>query len=280
MDDLDAELRVLQPLPAHGAFLRAVGAAGALRIGGPEHDHVAVLQAVLDGAVGLRLADAQRVAPVVHRAPVPAFPAVGIVVHLRVADRVGEAEQRGEVVADIAPGVMRAVRHRDRAGAVVALQPLDLAGDEVERLVPGDAHVARLAAVLRIALAVRIEVDALHRIEQPVGRIDDRLGVLAVRRQRGLARRRELEAARLDRPRRRIVVVEVDRRHADDLAVLDVDEDRPAVGHVAIAHGAVGDAACRTSSPRVWLIMMVCANQLVRSSGPSTVSLKSFCALI
>src|SRR5436190_520526 len=26
--------------------------------------------------------------------------------------------------------------------------------------------------------------------------------------------------------------------------------------------------------------MMVCANQLVRSSGPSTVSLKSFCALI
>ena len=32
--------------------------------------------------------------------------------------------------------------------------------------------------------------------------------------------------------------------------------------------------------PADWLIMMVCANQLVRSSGPSTVSLKSFCALI
>src|SRR6266545_68388 len=32
--------------------------------------------------------------------------------------------------------------------------------------------------------------------------------------------------------------------------------------------------------PTVWLIMMVWANQLVRSSGPSTVSLKSFCALI
>ena len=26
VDDLDAELRVLEPLPAHGAFLRAVGA--------------------------------------------------------------------------------------------------------------------------------------------------------------------------------------------------------------------------------------------------------------
>src|SRR6266542_720946 len=32
--------------------------------------------------------------------------------------------------------------------------------------------------------------------------------------------------------------------------------------------------------PTLWLIMMVCANQLLRSSGPSTVSLKSFCALI
>src|SRR2546423_6500333 len=33
-------------------------------------------------------------------------------------------------------------------------------------------------------------------------------------------------------------------------------------------------------SPTLWLIMMVCANQLLSSSGPSTVSLKSFCALI
>src|SRR6266481_750397 len=32
--------------------------------------------------------------------------------------------------------------------------------------------------------------------------------------------------------------------------------------------------------PTLWLIMTVCANQLVRASGPSTVSLKSFCALI
>ena len=100
------------------------------------------LQAVLDRAVGLRLADAQRIAPVVHRAPVPAFPAVGIVMDLRVADRVAEAEQRREVVADVAPGMVRAVRHRHHAGPIGALESLDLAGDEVERLLPGDAHVA------------------------------------------------------------------------------------------------------------------------------------------
>src|SRR5206468_7271892 len=53
-------------------------------------------------------------------------------------------------------------------------------------------------------------------------------------------RRRELQSARFDGPGRWIVRAEVDRRHADDLAVLDVDENRSAVGHVAIAHGAVG----------------------------------------
>ena len=89
-------------------------------------------------------------------------------VDARHADRVGEAEQRREVIADIAPGVMRAVREGDGARAVFALLPLDLVGDDLDRLVPGDAHVAGLAAVLRIALAVRIEVDALHRIEQAV----------------------------------------------------------------------------------------------------------------
>ena len=156
----------------------------------------------------------------------------------RHADRIGEAEQRREVVADIAPGVMRAVREGDGAGAVFALLPLDLVGDELDRLVPGDAHVAGLAAVLRIALAVRIEVDALHRIEQAVGRIDDGFRVLAVRRQRGLARRRQLHAFGLDGPRRAVFVGQIDRRQTYDLAVLDVDEDRAAVGHVAIAHDA------------------------------------------
>ena len=242
VNDFDAELGVLQPLPAHRAFLRAVGAAGALGVRSPEHDHVAVLQAVLDRAVGLRLTDAKRVAPVVDRAPVPAFPAVGIVVDLRIADRIAETEQRGEIIADIAPGMVRAVRDRHHAGSVRRLESLDLAGDEVERLLPGDAHITRLAAVLRVALALRIEIDALHRVKQPIGRIDDRLRILTMGRKRRLPGRRKLEPARLDGPRRRIVVAEIDRRHANDLAVLDVDEDRPAIGHIAVAHGAIREA--------------------------------------
>src|SRR6266571_655140 len=145
--DLYAELRVLQPLPANGPFLRAIRAARALGISGPEHDHVAVLQAVLDCAVGLRLADAKRVSPMVHIAPVPAFPAVGIMMDLRVTDSVAEAEQRGEVVTDIAPGVVRTVRYRHHAGTVGTLEPFDFAGDEIERFLPRDAHITRLATV-------------------------------------------------------------------------------------------------------------------------------------
>src|SRR5687767_6804307 len=104
---------------------------------------------------------------------------------------------------------MRSVRYSHHAGPIAALEPLDFAGDQIEGLLPGDAHISGFAAVARIALAVRIEVDALHRVKQPIGGIDDGFGVLAVRGERGLARRRECEAARTDGPWRWIIVAEI-----------------------------------------------------------------------
>ena len=196
MDELDAGF--LEPLPANRAFERAVGAAVRFGVARPEHDHLGLFEPVLDGAVGLRLADAHRAAPVMRRAPVPAFPAVRVVMHLGHADRVLELAQRAQVVADVAPRVMRRMAARDRAVAMHRLLPRDLVRDDVERFVPADALVTRDAAVLRVALAVRIEVDALHRIQDPVGRIDGRLDGLAVRGERRLARRRELLAFRFD----------------------------------------------------------------------------------
>ena len=170
-----------------------------------------------------------------RHAPIPAFPAVRVVVDLGHADRVLELAQRGEVIADVAPGVMGRVAARDRAVAVDGLLALDLVGDDVERLLPADALVTGDAAVLGVPLAVRIEVDSLHRIKNPIGRIDGRLDGLAVRRERRPARRRELLAFGFDGPRLRVVLVEIDRRHAHDLAVLDVHEQRPAVRHVHVA---------------------------------------------
>ncbi len=123
--------------------------------------------------------------------------------------------------------------------AVLALHALDLPGDEVERLVPADAHVAGLAPVLRIALAVGVEVDAAHRVEQAVLRVHHRLRRQRVRRRRGPPWRREHPAARLDAPWLRIVRVEVDRRDAHDAPVLHVHEHRAAVGSVDVARLAV-----------------------------------------
>ena len=159
--------------------------------------------------------------------------------HRRVADGVGEAIQGAEVIADMAPGMMRTVRDRHGARPVIVLHALDFAGDDVERFVPADPHVFRFAAVLRIALAFRIEIDPLHRVEQAIGRIDHRLAVLPMRSERRLARRRQFHAARLDRPGLRIGFVKIDRCGANDLSVLDINEKRAAVRHVAIAHRAV-----------------------------------------
>ena len=51
-------------------------------------------------------------------------------------DRVGEAVERGQVVADIAPGMMGAVRGRNRARPIVPPHSLDFVGDQVERFLP------------------------------------------------------------------------------------------------------------------------------------------------
>src|SRR5450759_4889772 len=91
---------------------------------------------------------------------------------------------------------LRTVRDGHGARAMIVPHALDLAGDDVERLLPADPHVAGLAAVRHVALTLRIEVDALHRVEQAVGRINDRPAVLTVRGERRLARRREIHSAR------------------------------------------------------------------------------------
>ena len=230
--ELDAEF------PGPRAPLHPLEPVGRVRIAGPEHDHLGFLETVLHGAVELRAPEAQAVAPVVHRAPEPAFPAVGAVHELGDADQVPEAVEGAQVVAEVAPLVVRAVRDRDGARAH-GLGALDLLADDVERFVPADAHEPGLAAILDVAVAVRIEVDPLHRVEQAVLRIQHRLLAHAVRAQRRSPRWRERPAARRDGPGRRVLGVEVDRGGAQDLAVLHVDEDRAAVGAARIPHDTV-----------------------------------------
>src|SRR5690242_14199907 len=105
-----------------------------------------------------------------HRAPVPAFPAGWAEAHLCRADQVVEAEQRGEPVIDVAPLLVGRVEGCDGAGSVLGLHAPDFAGDEVQRFIPANADISGLAAVLSIAFSVGVEVYPLHRVEDALVR--------------------------------------------------------------------------------------------------------------
>ena len=228
MNDFDAHF--LQPLAAWRAFVRRIRTAGGFRIGRPEHDHFGFLHQVLDQAIGLDLAQAHAIAVVVHRAPIPTFPTVRVVHHLGGADGVEKLVGSTEVITNISPGMVRTMVAHDRALTEITLYALDFRSDDIERLVPTDPDIAGNAAILAIALAVGIEVDALHRIEQAIRRIYCRLLANRMRGHRRLTWRRPALAARLDGPGGRVGVIKFYRRQPDYLAVFDMHESRTAVG--------------------------------------------------
>ena len=116
VDEIDAEL--LGPQPPLRTLEAHISAIGAFRVARPEHDQLRLLQAILDGAVVRRDAHPLAVTPVVHRAPVPALPAVRVRGHAREADQIAEAHQRAQVIADVTPLVMRRGGYGDGSGAV------------------------------------------------------------------------------------------------------------------------------------------------------------------
>ena len=200
--ELDAEL--LGPQPPLRALEAGIDSAGGLGIARPEHDLLGFLEAVFHGAVEARNPEAHVVAEVVHRAPVPPLPADRAEGDPGVADQIAEAKQRAQPVADVAPLVVGGLLDGDGTRAVLALHALDLAGDEIERLVPADALVLRDPAVPDVALALRIEIDALHRVQHALGRIDHRLESQRMGAHGRRAARREAPAAGVDGPARRV----------------------------------------------------------------------------
>ena len=191
-----------------------------------------VSQRVLEQVVVLGVAEPPPEAVGVRRAPVPAFPAVGVVQDVGEPDEVEEPGPGRGPVPEVAPVVVRGGSGRDRLRPVVGADALHLAGDEVQRLVPADPLVAGLAPVLRVPLPVGVEVHPLHRVEDPLVRVDARAFGQREGSDAGLARRSVLLPVYLQRPGGRVVVVEHERPHADDLAVLDVHPDRAAAGAV------------------------------------------------
>ncbi len=191
----------------------------------------------------LALAD-RLAAPEVLVAPPPAFPAV------RLADLQGEAAPLAQQLAtgavaglhDLVLTVLVALVEQ-RGGAVLRLDALHLAGDDVERLFPGDALVLAHAAVLGVALAVGVEVDAHHRVADAGRRVDALLVGDAVRRDERLHARLEGRTPDLHLPGvhvfGRVLPVVVHGADADDLAVLHIH------------HGGVGAVLRHTAEADV-----------------------------
>ena len=170
VDLLDAGLR--PEVQQAAGQLSAEAPGGGLGVAAPDQHHVAVLGDVLHHVVGGGHHADEALAPHVLGAPVPAFPAV------RVPDLLGEAahlveEQGGAAVGSVdhlALAVAVAL-HQDGQRSVFLVHALDLGGDEVGRLVPGDPHELALAPVLGVALAVGIPVHPLEGVLDPVGRV-------------------------------------------------------------------------------------------------------------
>ncbi len=226
----------LEPATADVAFVASVdpGATG-LGVGRPVDDQVGVLERVLQQAVLLGDAQAVAEAPHVHGAPVPAFPAVRVVLGIGVADEVQEAEEGAVAVAHVAPHVVRPGRGHDPRRTDLPVDADDLLGHQVEGLVPADGLVPGDAAVLDVALALGIEIHPFERREDALRRVDG--GAVGHRpgRRRGLAGRGERPAPSIDGPRRSVAVVEIQGQDPQDLAVLDIDEHRSPGGAVGVS---------------------------------------------
>ena len=104
---------------------------------------------------------------------------------------------------------------------------LDLICDDLGGFIPANLDVLRFPSVLWISLSVRIPVDALHRMQNAILRIDSLLVADGQRWNHRLFARLEYLPARFNLPRlalfdtRNIIVMQ--RANAQDLVVLHIN---------------------------------------------------------
>jgi len=117
--------------------------------------------------------------------------------------------------------------HQDAERPIGFVDSPDLVGDDVGRLIPGDADVLALAAVLRVPLSLGIPVNPLHWVLDAVRGEGALLIGERERRGQGLHQWRQRLAIARQRPRPEtravILPVIVERPDAHDLAVLQVE---------------------------------------------------------
>ena len=208
---------------------------GRLLVTSPEKQQLRVLRDVPDEVLLRHLLAHRLTAPDVFCPPPPAFPTVGL------ADLQGVAAEQAQ---QLAAAAVRTMDHlvlavliglvKDGLRPVLLLHPQHLAGDDVERLVPGDTHVLAHSPVLDVAPtrtrraqgAAVVEVHPLHREADARRGIDAFLVHDTERRDQALVARFEGLAPGVHHPGLDflpgVLVVVAGRPDADDPAVLGV----------------------------------------------------------
>jgi hypothetical protein len=103
--------------------------------------------------------------PEVLASPPPAFPAVRLADLQCVSAPQAQQLAAGPVASlhDLILAVLVTLI-QERAGPVFLLDAIHLTDDDVKRFVPGDAFILTDTAVLRITLAIRVEVNTHHGV--------------------------------------------------------------------------------------------------------------------
>ena len=196
-------------------------------VAAPEEEQLGVLRDIVEQVALHPLAN-RFAAPEVLASPPPTFPAVWLTVLL--CETAPQAQQltAGAVVGlhDLVLAVLVALVENS-GGPVLLLDAIHLADDDVKSLVPGDALILAYAAVLRIAIAVGVEVDTHQRVADTRRRIDAFLISDGERWNQGLHAGLEGLAPHFHLPGVHILLgivlpIVVHRADTDDLAILDV----------------------------------------------------------
>ena len=167
VDLLDAD--VSEPIRDEARHLTTPAPRRGLGIAAPDKDGVGVLGDILDDVVGNGLHADGIHTPDMLGTPIPALPGVWLTSLLQKAAR--ESQQVGLATMCSMDGLGLTVTiglRVDGERTALVLDPLDLGRDDVAGLIPGDALVLGDAAVLRIALAVGIPVDALQGVRDAI----------------------------------------------------------------------------------------------------------------
>ena len=192
--------------------------------------------------------------------PIPALPAVGVsCLQAVTAQHVEQGAFASTRPMERFNLVMPVRLNENRIHAVLPMNAPDFIGTKLSGLIPAYTHIFRLSPVLRITIAIRIPVHALHGIQNPVRRIHAVLRRERKRRDLRFLSRLELVSARFDGPalKRLLAAVRtarlvIERSDADDAPVFNVNLGRlRSRTRSAESHGFDGGAhvVCHAAFP-------------------------------